>query len=86
MYPRGWDGKSLVLMDGAGMCPPEGVRLAEFVGWVEPLAKPITGAATMGFAALYPSLYERPLIVFPYSERNDPVRVATRTGSPVVGS
>jgi hypothetical protein len=40
----------------------------------------------MGFAALYPSLYERPLIVFPYSERNDPVRVATRTGSPVVGS
>ena len=41
MYPRGWDGKVLVLKDGAGRCPPEGGTLARIRG--------------MGFAALDPS-------------------------------
>jgi hypothetical protein len=40
----------------------------------------------MGFASLNPSLDQRDSLEWERSERNDPARVATRAGSPIVGS
>jgi hypothetical protein len=38
------------------------------------------------FAGLNPSLYERESLQCDHSVRNDPAQVATRAGSPIVGS
>ena len=50
------------------------------------LAPRISPPVVMGFAALNPSLYQRESLQCDRSVRNDPARVATWAGSPIVGS
>jgi hypothetical protein len=59
------------------------------VGWVERSETHrcfIRGDKEMGFASLYPSLYEQEAVFCRCFVRNGPAWVATQAGPPIVGS